>query len=620
MLDIIKKEKKSNAVFVTILFLLFLYIVYRAWHLSLTHDEGLSYQIILGDAKLASTANNHFLNTFLMALCYKCFGHSELSLRLPNIAAFILYAFACFQLLKTRPLFVTLTGISFLLFNPYILDFFSLARGYGLALGFFMASFLYLLRAVESTTMNAFLKNASLTMILSLGACFSNLTYINAHLAIFLLLFLSFLFLRKDPEKNINAIIITAFIIIINIVSLIFLLKQLVDLKNAGELYHGGSNGFISDTLNSIIWATFYSNGNNYGHDLKPALNISFIVLFAATLIYTLIFRRHKRLLITVIFLGLMVIAPVLQHLIFATPLPMDRTALIYIPLFGLCISFFMEDLILTNQRISLHLFINVFSLLLFVLPLCYNLIINVNFDYTLEWYYDKYTKDGMKLIKELTATPEQKKQPVSISYSWMLEPSIKYYKTYYSLDNLILAGPVKKNINEDFVYLWNRENNEAENLEQQYFSVKKYDENNFLVYRRNENSIVKHELFRHNVFFKASNKKYLGCGDGHNILAEQDRGSSWETFVIIIYDNNECVIQNFEGYFLSPELDHQKEVTATRSKIGPWEIFHIVKLKNGQVAFKAVNGKHLSLDEKTLQIYAKADSIGTNEKFDLYF
>src|ERR1035437_6526820 len=187
MLSAIKKTQQGNFLLLVVLFFLLFYVVYRAYYLSFTHDEALSFEIILGNKAFSETANNHFLNTFLMSICYKFFGSSEFSLRLPNIFGFILYAFACFELLKNKNIFIILVGISFLLLNPYLIDFFSLARGYGLALGFFMLSLLYLLKATQVETLNSFLKNASLTMLFSVAACFSNLTYINANLVILLL-------------------------------------------------------------------------------------------------------------------------------------------------------------------------------------------------------------------------------------------------------------------------------------------------------------------------------------------------------------------------------------------------------------------------------------------------
>src|SRR5205085_1395777 len=124
---------------------LFAATVYRAATYPFTHDEALTYAGFTSEPFWAGDANNHLLNTWLMRACAVAFGTSELSLRLPNVLAFLLYL-TCAMLLLER-IDSTLTrvaGFVLLAMNPFVLDFFALARGYGLAMAFLLAS-LYLL-------------------------------------------------------------------------------------------------------------------------------------------------------------------------------------------------------------------------------------------------------------------------------------------------------------------------------------------------------------------------------------------------------------------------------------------------------------------------------------------
>lgn len=118
----------------------------------------------------------------------------------------------------------------------------------------------------------------------------------------------------------------------------------------------------------------------------------------------------------------------------------------------------------------------------------------------------------------------------------------------------------------------------------------------------------------------KAANNKYVCADAAHNdiVIADRDTASSWETFSLLELGNNQCAIYSSSNKFFSAELGQHGEITATRDNIAGWETFTIVKLENNFVAFKAANGKNLSLDEKTLQLYAKGDSIGRNEKFEM--
>lgn len=123
-------------------------------------------------------------------------------------------------------------------------------------------------------------------------------------------------------------------------------------------------------------------------------------------------------------------------------------------------------------------------------------------------------------------------------------------------------------------------------------------------------------------VQLKAINNKFL-CADESLkdvVFANKDNASTWETFTLITFENNECAILSFKNKFLSTELQEQNQITATRDALGSWETFKIFDLGNGTVAFTAVNGKYLSIDEKTQQILAFSDSIKEPEKFVLVF
>ena len=89
-------------------------------------------------------------------------------------------------------------------------------------------------------------------------------------------------------------------------------------------------------------------------------------------------------------------------------------------------------------------------------------------------------------------------------------------------------------------------------------------------------------------------------------------------TYRMIDLGNNECAFLSEDNYYLSAELGHLNEITATREQISDWEKFKIIILENGFVAFKGANNKYLSLDQGTQQLFASGESIGANEKFEM--
>src|SRR6476620_5103779 len=108
---------------------LFIYVFVRATFLSFTHDESLSYALIKVDSAIGDKANHHWLNTWLMSVCSSLFGDKEIALRLPNVLAFIPYAFYGHRLISLpgKKYFLLLV-IPLLFFNPFVMDYFSLAR------------------------------------------------------------------------------------------------------------------------------------------------------------------------------------------------------------------------------------------------------------------------------------------------------------------------------------------------------------------------------------------------------------------------------------------------------------------------------------------------------------
>jgi hypothetical protein len=125
--------------------------VYRGGHQSITIDEAYTYHTHVAAWKFWTfseyTANNHVLNTLLGKLSVSLFGLSELTLRLPSLIGGLLYFVVIFRL--SRFLFGHsgwfLLSVTLNCLNPLILDFLSVARGYGMGLAFFCLGLFYCL-------------------------------------------------------------------------------------------------------------------------------------------------------------------------------------------------------------------------------------------------------------------------------------------------------------------------------------------------------------------------------------------------------------------------------------------------------------------------------------------
>lgn len=120
----------------------FVYIALRALLVPITHDEAATFQTYVLTGRYLPyiahwDAGNHLLTTAVGRCCYLLFGPSPLSLRAFSVLCFAWYAWYAWRI--TRQLDVALVrvlGAMALLLCPFLLDFFSLFRGYGPSLAF----------------------------------------------------------------------------------------------------------------------------------------------------------------------------------------------------------------------------------------------------------------------------------------------------------------------------------------------------------------------------------------------------------------------------------------------------------------------------------------------------
>jgi hypothetical protein len=132
-------------------------LAWRAGSQSITYDEAFTWLGFvsrpLGEVFTSYTANNHVLFTLLAWITTRAFGTSELTVRLPSVVAGIAYASLSFHVscvVSDRWTLRVLTTAAMVL-NPFTLDFFVAARGYGLATTCLVAALLLVMRPREQT-------------------------------------------------------------------------------------------------------------------------------------------------------------------------------------------------------------------------------------------------------------------------------------------------------------------------------------------------------------------------------------------------------------------------------------------------------------------------------------
>ncbi|KAF0132096.1 MAG: hypothetical protein FD155_620 [Bacteroidetes bacterium] len=379
-------------------------------------------------------------------------SHSELALRFPNVLAFLVYAIAVWLLLKpwkNNP-FLYFLGLGMLLLNPYLIDFFSIARGYGLALAFGLMAVYFFVKAREPGQLKPFVRDLFFSMLFSLLAAYSNFIFINLNIALLALFLLEFvLHYRKEIlRENLSLGIGLILIVGLNLHHINKIHDILMVLQDNKELYFGGKQGFIISTLRVLIHRSIYLG--YYGEAFWERIYHGLIIAFFGLTVILLLRKKQSGLNRIFALLVVMIAAAVIQFHVFQILFPVDRTALIFIPLAGLTLFHVGVDL---SDWFSSHLrksewFIGLVLFAFFVLPMGYHFIRNMNTKYILEWKFDANTKEVVRMIQSESSSVEQK----SIVSSWEFHPALDFYIQRISNNKKLIIDNTLSN-NGDYIY-----------------------------------------------------------------------------------------------------------------------------------------------------------------------
>lgn len=384
-----------NTVFLVFCFLLLLYLLLRAVYVLPVFDEITTFNIYIQSANFLPTtayldANNHLLFSALSTFFYLIFGNVLFFLRLPSILSFLLFAVYIYKFSKKlENQHAKYLLLSTLLSIPFVLEFFALARGYGLMLAFFLGLIYHSLIYLEQKE----LKQLWFIALLQTLTLASNLSAFNGVLAWLTMVFgfgLYFSHYKKWPFW---------LAVFVNILSIGAFAYYSFLLKNSGKLYHGGSN-FIAFSLAPL---------HRYLHLHENAFYalIAVSVLFISTLLlrnYFPNFRKSKNTFANYLIIAfcLMLLAVFSQHIFLKLNYPEDRAALY------LLISFLLT-LVFISDWISPKIAWGIFALSLFY-PV--SLLSSLNLSHSMLWKQEHLPDNLYKYISE----EKTKNQKVSIS------------------------------------------------------------------------------------------------------------------------------------------------------------------------------------------------------------
>jgi len=334
----------KNNVFVWPVFLLLTtYAVLRAFFVEPLFDElGTFYWYIqtglLPGHGAAMDANNHILNSIIGNLLYESFGDHFVLYRLLAFIAFPIYFFSArYFLLQSNNQFSVFTFLA-LVSVHWIFDYFTLSRGYGPSLGFFML----LLCFISQWT-----KSFKTRYVIGAILCFILILLSNLSMLIPVLLLFSYMVLCMIVYFKIFKLKDRILFLALSLCFMLFMVPVIIylnQLKKAGALWWGSTDGLWEVTGKSLVQNTLFTD-----HIIWKWIVLVMVLISLVLLIIQRNKTGSKAFLLTQYFfipvlLGLCLLSSVILAMVFKVNYPMDRVGMYLVPLFMLSIGFLFQE------------------------------------------------------------------------------------------------------------------------------------------------------------------------------------------------------------------------------------------------------------------------------------
>jgi hypothetical protein len=379
--------------------------IYRIFILSFTHDEALSLflyvnknipDLLFNYGHDQFIANNHFLNTLLMKLGQSLGGGQEAWLRLGAWLASLLYFSAVYFLTsaqnKASQRWLIIIG---LVAQPFLFDYLSLARGYGLALALLLWSIFFLRDYLDCHS----LVSLTLASVSGFLAIWANVAFLYPIVALWLISF-GYQLVRK----RITVVDLLVIVILFILPSSIFIAPYLSFLAANEEVVMFGETSFIG-FLSSLSHLFLVGFSRFYGAGLLVTVLLGGMIAYVK--------KRGSQMFYSLV-LWLILILLWLAHSLTGAFYPMDRAAIYFIPLIMLALSESINNITDRYQTV-----IWIIAVLLAGQLIIFGYYFKINS--TITWAYDADTK---QIVEELRTRPEK----MILVHSWWFQPSLIFY------------------------------------------------------------------------------------------------------------------------------------------------------------------------------------------------
>ncbi len=448
----------------------FLYTCLRAYLLSITHDEALTYTYFAHLSKsygelfnyTIPTTNHHLLNSVMIKWLTDHLGNSEFVIRLPALlghAFFLAGTFLTLRLFLSGKRLLIGSLVTFL--NPFLLDYFSCARGYALALGFFSFALYFSSLKIQRGMQNQKHWELWAAFIALSFSALSNFAFLTVFAVFAIILAMSAIHGITSGKINLKQFLIhTVLPIVLNTFFLFWICAEPIrKLKEANEFYHGGDIGFVHDTLQTVILGIARHPASvNPNFFLGLSYLLSFTVIIALGVCsFRITTKKECKPFECLLWLATSsataaAALTIMQHFLLGTAYPHDRAAFYYVPLLTMSLLLLWQYGSLISGVILRTIFNTIFAALFFALSI--HFISSLNMTHFHFNPSDAHIKEVMLQVKQIGGQGQFPPDSKTIGNSWTYEPSINYYKIRYQLNWLNFATRKGPDGNYDFYYI----------------------------------------------------------------------------------------------------------------------------------------------------------------------
>ena len=248
----------------------FAFIIAKAVTVQVTTDEAYTLTILTKETVWnlvsyeSSYTNNHILNSLLCKLSFGIFGMNQVAGRLPNILSFILYFWFVWQFSRRffKDDFVGLMFVAVMLGNPYMIEFFALARGYGLSIALMMTSIYFAANYVLANHR----RSLSISLMFAILSVYAQFALLHFFLGLNFLIFTFEVQKYLKTENRDELLRGVGMQIIATILLGILVYAPFKAILKDNQISYYGSKNIWDDSIVSLISRSLYGQGYFSGH------------------------------------------------------------------------------------------------------------------------------------------------------------------------------------------------------------------------------------------------------------------------------------------------------------------------------------------------------------------